>query len=323
MLTVDETKSTVNREFQRSRTSGPNALRGGGLTTYAVTAYALLDGWEIVTHITMQTGGIEAQLEVIDVLARSANRVRVLEVLASRSEPVERRDVAAAADLSRATLSRTLATFEQRGWVDHTGSEYELTELGAFVAGEFLQLLDRLRVVRELQGIVQWFPADGYGFDLARLTGADVVRSSKEDAFAPTNHLAERLAAAERVQITSYTMFPDCLETCWRAVTDGSQELDLIVEEPVLAAICSHSTLASHLRDLLRSDSTRVYRSGSPLPHVVVVTDDVVNLCLFDEDGVPHATIDTTDEVVHAWARSRFESYRRDAVPVDETLLAP
>ncbi|WP_254767914.1 helix-turn-helix transcriptional regulator [Salinilacihabitans rarus] len=258
---------------------------------------------------------VEPLLETVEFLSRSANRVRVLDALTAG--PADRRGIEAATGVSRATLSRTLAAFERRGWVDRDRDRYELTELGAFVAREFRGLLDRLRVVDDLREVVRWFPEEEYGFDLAGLAGADVVRSRKADAFAPTTHLVESLESAERARIASYTLLPDCIETCRRRVAAGRLTLDLILGNRAVAAVEAHPTTAAHIDELAASPAARLSRYDGDLPFVVVVADDAVNLCLSDEDGALHATIETTDPGIHAWATTRLDVYRREAVPID------
>lgn len=60
-------------------------------------------------------GNLEEALEIIEFHARSANRVRALNVLTEG--PIERRDLEEASGISRPTLSRILDDFERRGWV--------------------------------------------------------------------------------------------------------------------------------------------------------------------------------------------------------------
>lgn len=262
---------------------------------------------------------IRPRLEAIEYLARSANRVLVLEFLTGG--PVDRREITDSTEFSRATLSRTLTEFEHRGWVSRSGNRIQLTVLGEFVAAEFGRLLDRMGVVEELRDVIRWFPDGGYGFDLSLLSTATIVRPKKEDALAPTNNLVGRIESAEHVRIMSYSMLPDTLETCWRMVTNGSQEVEFVLEPPVLNVIENNPTMASHMEDLIESGAADIFTYQRDLPFVVIIADDAVNLCLSGQDGSPHAMIDTTDDEIHGWAERTYESYRREAVPLESETL--
>lgn len=71
-------------------------------------------------------------LDDVEYLARSANRVRVLETLAKG--PHDRTDLQEKTGAARATLGRILGEFEERGWIRRDGAEYELMPLSDFLA---------------------------------------------------------------------------------------------------------------------------------------------------------------------------------------------
>lgn len=266
-------------------------------------------------------GDIEGALEVIEFHARSANRVKALDVLTVTNGSIERRTLEEVSEISRPTLSRILDDFEKRGWVIQDHHRYEVTHLGEFVNQEFQRLIERMAVVQTLHEVVQWFPDDGYGFDLSRLSAADIVRPSKEDALAPTNNIVRRLETAEQVRLLSYTVLPVCFDVCRRKVVDGNQTVDLVFDSSALTTVENNQTLIAGARDLLDSGSATLSHYDGELPYIVIITDEVVNLCLSGKDGSPRAVIDTTDEAVRTWAETTFESYCRRATPLDSTLF--
>lgn len=250
---------------------------------------------------------IRPTLEVIEFLARSANRVFILDALATG--PIDRRELATETGFSRATLSRTLTAFEERGWVISDHDRFTLTQLGHFVADEFGRVVKRMAVVPGLGEVAQWFPDDRYGFDLADLATATIVRPKKEDALAPTNNVVKRIDAAGRVRMMSYSMLPDTLEACWRKVEDGDFSLELLLDPAVIEAIHGHPTMASQFQELIANYASTVYQSAGDLPYVVIVADDVVNFCLRDADGAPQAMIDTTEPAIHEWAEATIDAH--------------
>ena len=73
--------------------------------------------------------GPEPALEEIEFLARSHNRVRVLDALTDG--PLGRYELEDATGVARATLGRILDDFAERGWVTEADRTYRHTQLGA------------------------------------------------------------------------------------------------------------------------------------------------------------------------------------------------
>ncbi|MFC4439006.1 hypothetical protein ACFO3C_15155 [Halostagnicola sp. GCM10023398] len=150
---------------------------------------------------------------------------------------MERHDIEYETDVSRATLARILGDFEQRGWVTRDSRQYETTPVGDYVAKEFTDLLKRFEPVPGLNEVVEWFPREGFDFDLGCLAGAEIIRPSKSDALAPTTHITRRLRIADRVRVTSYSHLSDVMEVCWRGTVEGTLELESVVDRRALERI--------------------------------------------------------------------------------------
>lgn len=260
-------------------------------------------------------------LEAIEFLARSVNRVRVLNTVTNG--PSERRDLEDETGISRPTLSRILDDFEQRGWVVREKHRYQATQLGMFINREFIHLLNQLKVAHVLRDVVQWFPEDGFEFDLARLSTATVIRPTKQDSLAPTNHIVKRLQDATEVQVVTFTVLPVALEAGYRKVVDGRQTLEMVFSPGALTPLEGNSTMETYMQEMLTSGNASFYQYSGEIPYVLISADDAVSLCLSGADGAPRAVIDTSDEEVRTWARSQFESYRSQATPLDPTSSTP
>lgn len=78
----------------------------------------------------------KAELADIEHLARSPNRVRVLDALADG--PATRRELEDATGVVRAIIGRALLAFEDRSWVKRcTGGTFTATPAGARIAADF------------------------------------------------------------------------------------------------------------------------------------------------------------------------------------------
>lgn len=263
----------------------------------------------------------DPSFEAIEFLARSKNRVTVLEVLAGGA--MEQYDLEDATGVTRPTLSRILDDFESRGWTVSSGRRYELTQLGGYITEEFTDFLGRMRVDGKLGDVVQWLPNQEFDFDLACLTTAEVVHPQKTDASAPTTHIVRRLEAADRVQVMSYTLLPEAFRVCREKAVHGNQELEVVFDTETIATLATDQRNIDQAREMLETGRVAFYQSQRPVPYVLVIPDDeVVVVCLTGEDGEPRAVIDTDDETVRAWAQSIFEAFRDDALPLELSLLA-
>lgn len=262
----------------------------------------------------------DSALEAIEFLARSKNRVAVLNALADGS--MERYDLEDTTGISRPTLSRILDDFESRGWVVSSGRRYELTQLGTYVTAEFTDFLGRMRVDGTLGDVVEWLPDQGFSFDLACLTTAQVVRPHKTDALAPTTHIVRRLEAANRAQVLTYTVLPDAFEACWRETVEGSQEVEVVFDPETIATLAADQRSIDRAREMLETGRAAFYRSEKPVPYVLIIADEeVAVICLSGEDGEPRAVIDSDDETVRSWAQSTFEAYRDESVQLELSMF--
>ena len=263
---------------------------------------------------------VESSFDAIEFLARSANRVRALDALTAG--PIERCDLEETTGISRPTLTRILDDFEKHEWVTRDRRHYEATNLGAITVREFIDLIYRFEALQMLDEAIRWFPEEGFDFDLGCLAGAEVVRPSKNDALAPTTRIAKRLDVADRAQILSYAVIPAAMEACWRATIHGSHRVDVVFDSEALATVAADSTMMDRSLEMLETGRTQVFHHVGDVPYVLFIIDDeIVELCLGSEDGAPRAVIETTDETIRAWAESAFDSYRREASPLDPATL--
>lgn len=259
------------------------------------------------------------QLADVAYLSRSRNRVQVLEALAAGG--ATRDELQSLTDASRATLSRVLGELVERGWATREGRQYRATHLGAFVAREFDRLLDRLAVVPVLSRVEPWLPEEGFGFDLDRLATADVVATTPTDVLAPTTFLVRQLRAASRVRVLSHAMLTSGIQACHGPAVAGEQRIEAVVPQSVVDAIAADPEVAVAVREMVAAGTTDLYCVDGDVPYVLVLTDDEVNVALFDEQGAPHAVVCSENAAVRAWAEATVTSYRRRATRLDASAL--
>lgn len=260
-----------------------------------------------------------APLEELEFLARSPNRVRVLDALGQ--DPRGRYELEDATGVTRATLGRILDDFEQRGWVSEDDRQYRTTQLGAYVSREIATVLERFEAVPALNEVAQWFPEDGFGFDLGRLAGSEVVRSTRGNALAPTAHIAKRIRDADSVRLLTYSVLPDVMDECWQGTVDGCLELESVLATEAFGGFGTDEQLLERAQEMLQADQSEVYAYNGEVPSTVFVVDDVVLLCLSGGEGAPLAVIETDDEEVRSWADSTIDQHCREGERLDPSLF--
>jgi len=254
----------------------------------------------------------------IEFLARSHNRVRVLDALTDG--PLGRYELEDATGVARATLGRILDDFEERGWISEAERTYRHTQLGAYVAREMKTVLERFEPVPDLNEVAQWFPEDGFEFDLASLAGATVVRSSTGNALAPTAHIASRIREADHVRLITYSVLPGVVHECWQGTVEGDLDLESVFDRRAIESFGTDQRTLEEAREILET-GTPVYVVSGEVPTTIFVVDDAVLLCLSGGEGAPLAVIETEHDAVLAWAESTIDERRAAGKRVDPSLF--
>jgi predicted transcriptional regulator len=254
-------------------------------------------------------------LEEIEFLARSANRVRVLDRLAEGG--ATRRELESATDASQPTLGRVLRDLQDRRWVDHDGIRYEATATGRLVSEAFSALAETVRCELTLRPVIEWLPAEELGFDLARLADATITTPSQTRPGAPVRRLVDLLRGASEVRIFSHALNEQSLDVIRRRTSEGSQSFEGVVSADAISAMATDDELRGKLARLVAADDAAIRRADEAIPLAVTIADDVVHLLIRDDEGLLRASIDTDDEAVRSWARERYDQYRDRSTPLD------
>ncbi len=264
---------------------------------------------------------LEGPLEPIEYLARSPSRLAVLDAIHGESRT--RKELKEMTDISRVTLSRILANFEDRGWIERRNGQYEATSKGSFVATELTGLLSNIETLDHLDGVMEWLPTDEFDFPLTCLGDADVSTSSWGDHTAQIRHVAETIPGSDRIMATASGVSRVVVDALWETTVNDDASFEALLDTTALAIIRSDAGLRQQFREMTESGTThcRLYEGvKEPLP-MIMTCDDTVILCGHDEDGPPPGTLETTDERVRLWAESYFDTIRLESTPIDPDVF--
>jgi len=253
-------------------------------------------------------------LDDIEFLARSANRVDILRLVADR--PHTRTELATATGASQPTLGRILRDFEERRWIRHHSKGYSATATGRLVAGGLGELYDSLETEHKLRELVEWLPAAALDFDLRRLQNATVTVPTQTRPGAPVGRVIELIRVADSVTVLSHAFNDRTLEAVADWVEAGGN-FEGVFSVDAITPVTDDDALAHQLRRLAENERASLCLYDGTVPLAVTVTDDVVSLLIRDEVGRLQAALDTDDPVVREWAETVYTEYRDESRTLD------
>lgn len=264
---------------------------------------------------------MNSSADEIAFLANSENRVAVLRSLTDG--PHSRHVIAEKTDVSRVTLGRILDELETRRWITQQGTVCDITTLGAWVIEEFTEFSEMMEDEKRLRTVFRWLPEEGYGFPISCLADAEITLVSRSDASAPITQLVHQFEVGGLVRAFSFAITSQFLGSCWRHVMDGSVRWEWVFTPEVLDVLRTSPEMASQSKEMLESGRAvyRVYTGE--IPYVVIVSEEMMNLRLADEDGAATALIQCEAHEVRTWGESTFEEYWSGSTPVEADVFAP
>lgn len=254
---------------------------------------------------------LDPPLDDIAYLSRSNHRVRVLSELARES--ATRGDLRDAIDVSQPTLGRILDGFEERGWLTETDRRYALTPFGRLVAEEFEALMETVETIQQLRELVPRLPLDHLDFDLRLLADARITTPSESDATAHVRREEKLARQAKRISFFCNSAHPYTVEVYRHRVVEEGQHLDAVIAADAMEAASADPTMRDHLRDILESDRSTIYRYEGHVPVMVGLMDETATIAPLDEAGVSCGLIETENDTIREWVEETIEAYRAEA----------
>lgn len=261
------------------------------------------------------TNGLPEQaLEDIAYLARSMNRVRILDVLASGR--YERGDVEEITGIARTSIDRIVKEFEERGWTQRTSDGYYVaTPTGERILAEFLPFLRSMEAIRTLGDLVAWLPTDEVPIGLHHFADATVSRPDPAYAMSTVEDLEDLLHDTSMFHFLIGVALPSAFERTIRDVV-VNEELrpEIILTNDVLSYQLEHPERLPRWREYIEAGGD-VYRYDGQVPCNIFRFDDIVVITNSQSDIGDHPLlgIGSENEEVLSWAQEVFYKYRENA----------
>lgn len=263
---------------------------------------------------------METPIDDIAYLARSEHRAPALIALTVR--PRSRSELWEMTGVSESTIRRTLSEFEDRDWVSREGYQYDVTQLGAFVASAMADLIDRIETERKLRDVWRLLPDEESGFSIEMCSDATVTVADAEDPSSPISRFRALIEETDQLRFSGLdvAMLDACTDALCDQIIDG-METQLI--SPPRVANYIRSNCPDLFSDALESGNLDV-RLHDNLPQFgVSILDERTALIGYDHDGVTvRVLVDTDQAEAREWAQSTFQSHRRTTpiVPIEHEL---
>jgi len=259
-------------------------------------------------------------IDDIAYLARSEHRGPTLIALTVR--PRSRSELWEMTGVSESTIRRTLSEFEDRDWVSRDGYQYEVTQLGAFIASAMAELIDRVETERKLRDVWHLLPDEETGFTIEMCSDATVTVADPEDPSGPINRFCSLIEESEQLRFTGFdvAMLDACKNELCARIVDG-METELI--NPPRVANYIRSNCPDLFSEALESGNLDVRLHDELPPFGVSILDDRVAITGYDREGVTvRVLIDTEGPGAREWAESIFTSHRRTTpiLPIEQDL---
>lgn len=264
---------------------------------------------------------METPLATLEFLARSENRVQVLQSLAAG--PQTRDELAETTGASQATLGRILEDFRARSWVRREEGGYVATATGQLLAAGVTDLLETLETEQKLRAIVPYLPTDALGFDLTHLADATVTTPTQTRPAAPLQRVLSRMQTAEQLTAVSHTLNEQSLAAITEQVTGGSQQFEGLFGEGAIEALAEDVAAWATLTRLAASENTQLRVRTAGVPFAATVDEAGVTFLLRDDDGVVRAAVETDHPAVRTWVTETVDRYRETATPFTPASYAP
>ena len=261
----------------------------------------------------------EEVLEDVAYLSRSANRLRILDVIATAphipraiADETDIPPIDPSADLSRDRRTR-LGRADPRRRVRSDAN-------GRVVAAETERYIGAIRTIRALGDAVAWLPTEELTIGLQHFSEATVRRPEPNATMALSTFASELMR--EATEFACLVNIPPSLafeEAMMNGVFDGRLRTEHVIAEGELAVLGENAERASRWQAYVEAGAD-LYCYDGPIPCNLLVIDETV--LVLDRQPEAAEGIESTNAVVQSWAHEMIEDHREDAERLGTSAFA-
>jgi len=244
-------------------------------------------------------------------LVRAESRIHTLERL-SLTEPATRRELCDALPASRSTIVRAIDSLVEVGWVSESADGVRLTPVGQVVIEEFLDLVDAVGAAEELTSFLEWFPLSEFEIGIDELRDGTVTETADGDPYAPVRQHTALLQTTSQFQALLPSIGINGIKQIHTRTVAGELDPEFVVPTTVESTIRSEQ-FAPLFDEMLATGRLTIHLTDS-VPFFLGLGDDgVTQIGVEDDNGIPRALLETSNETVRSWGAELFTDYRSSA----------
>jgi len=250
----------------------------------------------------------------VNFLTQSPVRVELLRRL-DEADRVSRTELRDQFDVSRVTVKRNLDALEERDWITNSRQEYRIRPLGSVVVEAIETALVTANFAETIRPFLRWFPEDELTFDVRELADATVVVSSATDPYAPVNRHIEAIRRASEVRCLLPAIGLPAMRAVRECLAEREQRHEVVFSPEIEATIRAEREYRELAAELAAFDRYAARVSEREIGYYLGRFDDIVQIGVEDDDGVPQALVETDSDEIRRWATRTYESYRSRSRP--------
>lgn len=247
------------------------------------------------------------------VLAELVQRSPVLAALSAG--PLDRRDLEERLDVSRATSHRITRSLEARGMIERVDGAFRLTELGEVARAAVDRFETEVTVAVRLAPVVEAV-ADVAPLPLAAFADARETRADRGDPHAPVVRFVDLVRETGTLRgFDTWSLAPTYMGEVQERILDGMRA-ELVDPLAVVEDVMEH--YPEKCVEVCVSGNLDIWLHDS-LPFGLAIFDERVGVAVIDPGtGTLRTFVDTDDRVARGWAETVFETYRDEAVFLED-----
>ncbi len=254
-------------------------------------------------------------LEEIAFLSRSPVRVELLHRIERKQAPTCR-DLRDDIDASRTTIQRNLKALVDKGWIEKSDNVYICTFTGNLLCSAITELADSIETLHRLEPILEHVSRSDLDLNIQQLHNAKITVATPSNPYAPVNRHVEALQTAHDFRLSTAVVGRDAFEQVWEQTVQNGCDGELVLTNDAFEIVRSDSSYADLYRELLDVDNVELSVYDGDLPYYLGIVDDIVQVGVEDETGVPKALLESDSPAVREWAIAKHETYRCESEPI-------
>jgi len=243
-------------------------------------------------------------------LGKVHKNISVLTEVRDADGGLTQKEIGRILDHPKSTTHRKVRWLEGMDLVDKSDSRYELTDLGRIVTDEVEECDSRVKTAARHEEFLDIVSDTDLSLD--HIENATVTRVREENPFEPMSRLAELVDGAEEAYVLARSMTPRGFAAGRESIRRGDTELKAVVDSDIPDYVDIAEWYGDGVEDALEEGRIEIWVHDD-IDYNLAVLDGKLCLGSEDEEGVPDALLETTEERAVEWAHEEIERHKQDS----------